>query len=189
MLLDYLPPASALLVAICRLIEVRSSDRGTKRGKVEEKFTFLLFLIIGSVMTAGSIIEYFQAHRAVSFHWEVYALGVICAVASFKLRWSAIAALREFFSVHVETRDDHELIRTGPFRFVRHPIYFSMVLETASFGLLCNAWLMLCVIPLAFIPAMWARLRLEERTLVEKFGDAYRTYQREVPMMIPYKWP
>jgi protein-S-isoprenylcysteine O-methyltransferase Ste14 len=48
---------------------------------------------------------------------------------------------------------------------------------------------MLCIIPLAFIPAMWARLRLEERTLVEKFGDTYRAYQRQVPMMIPYKWP
>jgi protein-S-isoprenylcysteine O-methyltransferase Ste14 len=186
MLLYFLPPASALLVAIFRLIEVRTSSRGTERGKVQETFTFRLFIMVGSGMTLGSILEYFLAHHA--FHWEIYAVGVICALVSFKLRWAAIAALGKFWSLHVEMRENHEFVRSGPFRFVRHPTYFSMVLETVSFGLLCNAWFMLCIIPVVFIPAMWARLRVEERLLVEKFGDAYRGYQREVPMLIPYKW-
>ena len=138
-------------------------------------------------MTVGSIAEYLLVPR--TFHWEIYALGVLCAVVSFKLRWSAIAALGKFWSLHVEMRENHQIVQDGPFRFVRHPTYFSMILETAAFGLLCNAWFMLCTIPLAFIPALWFRLSLEERLLVEKFGDAYRQYQRKVPMLVPYKWP
>ena len=80
-------------------------------------------------------------------------------------------------------------MQSGPFRFVRHPVYFSMILELASFGLICSAWWMLLVIPIAFIPALIMRLRLEEPALIDKFGDAYREYQRRVPMLIPYKWP
>ena len=46
---------------------------------------------------------------------------------------------------------------------------------------------MLAVIPLAFVPAMFLRLRLEEPALVEKFGDAYREYQRTTSAFVP--WP
>ncbi|MES2569383.1 MAG: isoprenylcysteine carboxylmethyltransferase family protein, partial [Verrucomicrobiota bacterium] len=71
------------------------------------------------------------------------------------------------------------------FRVVRHPTYVSMILELLSFGLICNAWTMLAIIPFAFIPVLIRRLRLEERAMVEKFGSTYRDYQRRVPMLIP----
>jgi protein-S-isoprenylcysteine O-methyltransferase Ste14 len=86
-------------------------------------------------------------------------------------------------------RDNHEFVQSGPFRFLRHPTYFSMILELAAFGLICSAWYMLLIVPFAFIPALIMRLRLEEPALVKQFGDAYRDYQRRVPMVIPYKWP
>jgi protein-S-isoprenylcysteine O-methyltransferase Ste14 len=81
------------------------------------------------------------------------------------------------------------LVKTGPFRYLRHPVYLSMILELAAFILICSAWGMLLLVPVLFIPAMIMRLRLEEPAMVEKFGDAYRDYQRRVPMLIPYKWP
>src|SRR5260221_128453 len=83
-----------------------------------------------------SITEFLLVPR--TFHGEIYALGVLCAVVSFKLRWGAIAALGKFWSLHVEMRENHQFVQEGPFRFVRHPTYFSMILETAAFGLLCN---------------------------------------------------
>jgi protein-S-isoprenylcysteine O-methyltransferase Ste14 len=71
---------------------------------------------------------------------------------------------------------------------MRHPTYFSMILELLAIGLLCHAWLMLLVIPLGFVPALLLRLRIEEAALVEKFGDRYRDYQRRIPMLFPFKW-
>lgn len=181
----YLPIIAALAVSVARMLEVKRK-RDTVAGPVRENLTFRLFYLVGAVMTAGSIIEYVLRG---SFSWIAFAAGVVCAVLSFRLRWAAIAALGKFWSLHVEIRDNHEFVQSGPFRFVRHPTYFSMVLETAALGLLCSAWWMLAIIPLAFIPAMFLRLRLEEPALVEKFGDAYRAYQHRVPMLIPYKWP
>jgi protein-S-isoprenylcysteine O-methyltransferase Ste14 len=185
-MLYYLPIIAAALVYLVRIAEV-NRKRDTVAGKVQENLTLRLFVLIGTIMTFGSIVEYIV--RGGGFSWIALAAGVVCAVVSFKLRWAAIAALGKFWSLHVEMRDNHEFVQSGPFRFVRHPTYFSMILENASFPLFCSAWYMMILIPIAYIPALFLRLRLEEPALVNKFGDAYRDYQRRVPMLIPYKWP
>ena len=186
----YLPILAILAVYAIRIAEVRTK-RNTVAGKVQENLTFNLFLIIGTVMTFGSAAEYVLRYLRPQQPYSMVALaaGLLCAAISFKLRWAAIAALGKFWSLHVEMRDNHEFVQSGPFRFLRHPTYFSMILELAAFGLIGNAWAMLLVVPFFFIPALILRLRLEEPALVEKFGNAYREYQRRVPMLIPYKWP
>ena len=184
--LYFLPILLTIAASFGRVLEMKRK-RDVVSGKVRENFTFQLFVIVGAVMAAGSIVEYIV--RGGGFSWISLAAGILCSAASFKLRWAAIAALGRFWSLHVEIRDNHEFVQTGPFRFIRHPTYFSMVLELISFPLFCSAWFMLLIVPIAYIPALILRLRLEEPALVEKFGDAYRAYQRRVPMLIPYKWP
>ena len=186
-LIPYIPIIAVFIIYVVRMAEVKAK-RNTIAGKVQENLTFNLFLIIGTVMTFGSVAEYWFLRKP-DFSWIALVGGIVCSIASFKIRWAAIAALGKFWSLHVEMRENHEFVQSGPFRFLRHPTYFSMILEIASFGLVCSAWYMLLIVPFLFIPALIMRLRLEEPALVEKFGDAYRDYQRRVPMVIPYKWP
>ncbi|HSI14604.1 MAG TPA: isoprenylcysteine carboxylmethyltransferase family protein [Chthoniobacter sp.] len=181
-----LPIVATCLVYLVRIAEVRRK-RDTIPGHVYERLTLRLFVIIGSLTTIGSITEYVA--RGGGFSWYAFVAGIICAIASFKIRWAAIDALGKFWSLHVEIRENHKLVQTGPFRFLRHPTYFSMILELLSATLLCSAWLMLLIVPCAFIPALARRLRLEEPAMIAKFGDLYREYQGRVPMLIPYKWP
>ena len=185
--LPYLPIIALAVVYAIRIKEI-FAKRSTVAGKVQENLTFNLFLIIGTVMTFGSLAEYVFL-RMPNFSWAALVGGIVCAIVSFKLRWAAIAALGKFWSLHVEMRENHEFVQNGPFRFLRHPTYFSMILELLSFGLICSAWYMLLIVPFAFIPTLIMRLRLEEPALVKQFGDTYRDYQRRVPMVIPYKWP
>ncbi len=185
-LLFYVPIFLAAVIYIARLVEI-GAKRDTISGPVRENLTFRLFLIVGTAVTFGSLAEYLLIPRA--FSWVALAAGVVCSVVSFWLRRNAIAALGRFWSLHVEIRENHQFVQSGPFRFMRHPTYFSMVLELLSFALIFNAWIAMLFIPLAFIPVLIMRLRLEEPALVEKFGDAYREYQSRVPMLIPYKWP
>lgn len=182
----YLPILTALVIYVTRLAEI-NRKRETVPGKVQENLTLRLFILIGTLMTFGSLAEYLI--RGGGFSWVAFGAGIVCAIASFKLRWSAIAALGKFWSLHVEIRENHQFVETGPFRIVRHPTYFSMILELLAFVLIFSAWWMSLVIPFLFIPALIMRLRLEEPALLEKFGDTYRDYQRRVPMLIPYKWP
>jgi len=89
----------------------------------------------------------------------------------------------------VEIREQHEFVRTGPFRWMRHPTYFSMILELLSAAFLLQAPGTLGLVSLLFVPALVERLCLEETALVEKFGDAYRRYQQTTPAVIPWKGP
>ena len=77
-----------------------------------------------------------------------------------------------------------KLLREGIYAKVRHPRYLS-----AGIGLLVNAFFInyagLYIIVAVTIPIGYLILALEERELVDRFGEAYRVYQREVPQLIP----
>ena len=180
-----LPLISVVAIYIARLIEL-----GTKReliaGQIRENLTLRLFLLAGTVIFAGAIAEYLGLRPGL--RWGPFSAGWVCAVASFAIRRQAIAALGKFWSLHVEIRDNHEFVQSGPFRWVRHPAYFSMILELLALALICNAFFTLLLIPLLFVPVLILRIRIEEVALVEKFGDAYRTFQRTKPALIPWKW-
>jgi protein-S-isoprenylcysteine O-methyltransferase Ste14 len=110
---------------------------------------------------------------------------VVVALLSFWLRLQAIKSLGKFWSLHIEIRGSHEFVQSGPFRWVRHPTYLSMIMELLAVGLILNAWWMLMLIPFLFIPALVLRIKKEEVALIEKFGEAYRDYQKTTPAVIP----
>jgi len=89
-------------------------------------------------------------------------------------------------TVTISTRERHQLITTGPYRWVRHPLYAGGMLESIGVCLLlANGAVAL------FAAGFWAvvawRTRLEEAQLVAAFGGEYHRYQREVGRFVP-KW-
>lgn len=180
------PIASVLVIYLARLVELRTK-RNTIRGPVKENLTLRLFVLAGFLMLAASITEFLLRHS--SLYWPTFAAGWFCALCSFAIRRRAIAALGKFWSLNVEIRDNHQFVRSGPFRWVRHPTYFSMILELLCAGLILNAYLSLCLTALIFVPALLMRLKLEEAALIEKFGPTYQAYRSETPALFPLKWP
>ncbi len=77
-----------------------------------------------------------------------------------------------------------KLQREGIYGVVRHPRYLSAGLGLIGQGLFCNN-VGLYVFLLLLVPVGWLTVTLEERELVDRFGEAYRQYQREVPPLIP----
>jgi protein-S-isoprenylcysteine O-methyltransferase Ste14 len=181
-----LPIASVLVIYLARMVELKTK-RNTIPGPVKENLTLRLFMLAGTLMLVGSITEFLL--RRSSLFWPTFLAGWACAVLSFGIRRRAIAALGKFWSLHVEIRENHQFVRAGPFRWIRHPTYFSMILELVCAGLILNAYISFTVAALIFIPALLMRLKLEETALVEKFGPTYEAYQRETPAIFPYKWP
>lgn len=177
--------SSVLAIYIARVLELKTK-RDTIRGQIRENLTLRLFFLVGTLVSTGAVVELLVKNRGMN--WSLFAAGWACAMVSFWLRRKAIAALGRFWSLHVEIREGHEFVRSGPFRFMRHPTYCSMVFELLAFALVCNAVYPLFVIVALFIPVLFLRLRIEEAALVEKFGEAYREYQRTTPALFPYRW-
>ena len=182
----WVPMASVVLIYFARINEL-TTRRDTIPGPVKEHLTLRLFVLAGSLMFVCSLAEYLW--RGQQLHWSTFVAGWVFALASFALRRRAIVALGKFWSLHVEIREQHQFVRSGPFRWVRHPTYLSMILELLAAPLILNVKYSLLVIPLVFLPALWVRLRIEESALVEKFGAEYQQYQETTPSLFPYKWP
>jgi protein-S-isoprenylcysteine O-methyltransferase Ste14 len=183
--LFFVPIVSVILIVAVRLMEM-GTNRNVIRGEIRENLTLRLFLFVGTGIALCSILEYTFLRGWIS--WPCLLAGWACAVASFGIRRQAIAALGKFWSLHVEIRDEHEFVRSGPFRYVRHPAYFSMILELLALTIICRAWFTMVAIPLLFIPVLVRRIRLEEGALITKFGGAYEDYRRSTPALFPRPW-
>ena len=78
---------------------------------------------------------------------------------------------------------NHHLIRGGPYRYVRHPMYLSVILAAFGALLIFRTWAMALFVPLSL--GVILRARQEERLLGEEFGEEWETYRREVNGWIP----
>jgi protein-S-isoprenylcysteine O-methyltransferase Ste14 len=178
----FIPIATVAVLYAARIAEVLTK-RDVIPGKKIETITFKLFMVCGVLTVVGGIAEFIV--RRSSLWWPTFIAGLLLSMASFALRRAAIRALGRFWSLHVEMREEHRLVTSGPFAYMRHPAYFSMILELLSVGLILTAWFTLTVSFAIFIPTLIARILIEERGLLEKFGDPYREYRRTTSAVLP----
>lgn len=88
------------------------------------------------------------------------------------------------WSGRITIKVDHRLIRTGPYRFVRHPIYTAMLGMFLGTAIVAGETHALFGLALAIF-AYWRKIRLEEANLDEAFGPLYATYRRETRALVP----
>ena len=109
-------------------------------------------------------------------------VGVFAAGLAFTV-WARVHLGRNW-SGTVTIKQDHELVRDGPYRYVRHPIYTGLLVAFAGNAISRDEWRGILAIAVIFA-GFWFKLKLEERWMIEQFGDAYRRYAAEVPALIP----
>lgn len=116
--------------------------------------------------------------------WARAMGGLVCILGLLVTLW-ARWTLAGNWSSDVTFKQGHELIKTGPYRFVRHPIYTGilvMCLGTAlDIGKL-RCWLALPLMTAAF----WIKLKQEERLMLRHFPDEYPAYQNQVKALVPF---
>jgi len=170
------------LVGLQRLLET-FKRRGTVPGQKQMQWSFYAFFMLHTLILVGSLLEYLEVRPRLSLTWS--AIGLAMFATSLVVRNVAIRTLGKFWSLQVEIRSEHQLVREGIYNVVRHPAYAAITLEVLSIPLTVNAWWTLLFAALTYVPLLFLRLRFEERALIEKFGDAYRVYQREVGALVP----
>jgi protein-S-isoprenylcysteine O-methyltransferase Ste14 len=102
------------------------------------------------------------------------------------LMWSAIPNLGRQFRIHAGLYEDHELVRSGPYAVVRHPIYASVVALTLATGILISPWQWIAVGTALCIAGSEIRIYTEDRLLESRFGDQFRKYQKKVSAYLPF---
>jgi protein-S-isoprenylcysteine O-methyltransferase Ste14 len=89
------------------------------------------------------------------------------------------------FSSFVGSKEDHRLVQSGPYRYVRHPIYLAYLLSYFGGGLAAGNWV-LAVIPLScFAITACLRMPKEEEILSKLFGQTYTAYRQRTGRLLP----
>lgn len=117
--------------------------------------------------------------------WSV-PVGVAVFACGIVLRWYSIIHLGRFFTVNVAIATDHQVIETGPYRFVRHPSYTGALLAFIGFGMVMRNWASILVISVPIALAFLYRINVEERALIQALGDRYGAYMTRTKRLIPF---
>jgi protein-S-isoprenylcysteine O-methyltransferase Ste14 len=139
-----------------------------------------LLLWIDPIPGGGVLFERFMPHTYVTY-WTgtlILALGLGFSV------WARVYLGRNW-SATVTVKEDHELIRGGPYARVRHPIYTGLLFGFIGTAIVRGEWRGVLAVLIAFV-ALWRKLRLEERWMIETFGEQYREYRKHTAALIPY---
>jgi len=135
------------------------------------------------------IIEAIYFRYPESFRWDIVTtLAAIGMVAGLGLRIWAVLTLGRFFTWFITVYEDHKVVRTGPFRFIRHPAYGGALILFVSTLLFLHAWVGAL---LSFIFQLFAyvrRIRYEEAFMIDRLGDQYIEYTRSVNALVPRVW-
>ncbi len=100
--------------------------------------------------------------------------------------WMAVQHLGKQLRILAGLYPDHELVRTGPYAVVRHPVYTSMFLMMLATGLLLAWWPLFLLGIVLYIAGTEIRVRAEEGLLKSRFGAEFEEYQRTVPAYLPF---
>jgi protein-S-isoprenylcysteine O-methyltransferase len=148
----------------------------------------LLWTVICASIFAGFFLRAAFPQGRLPHPQMFYVAGLILLVLGLIVRGLAIIHLGRFFTVDVAIAHDHQLITTGPYRFIRHPSYTGTLLVFLGFGLcMLNIFSLAAVFIPISIAFLW-RMRVEEAALREAFGDRYLTYASRTRRLIPLVW-
>lgn len=115
----------------------------------------------------------------------IVGLGWLIAAAGLLFTVWARRHLAANWSADVTLKAGHELITSGPYALVRHPIYTGLLVGFLGSALALDEWRGLVAVALLGL-AEWRKLRIEERAMRQQFGERYLAYAQRVSALIPY---
>lgn len=167
-----------LLIFIAILAQILFEDKPKKKaGFVTNLSVVTPFIFVFGLFYLGA---YFGSYDSTIITRVAGTVITVLGMISYVI---AILFLRKNWSLSASIKEGQKLVRSGPYRCVRHPIYSSMILVFFGSGLLIGNYLILLCTPIVGV-AYYMRARKEEALLNEEFPE-YSEYTRETKMLIP----
>jgi protein-S-isoprenylcysteine O-methyltransferase len=147
------------------------------------------FAVAISIFQLVGIVEAVYFRYPESFHWDaVTTVALVGMVVGLGLRVWAVLTLGRFFTWFITVYEDHQVIRSGPFRFIRHPAYCGALILFVATMVFLHAWVGALLSLVFQLFAYVRRIRYEEAMMIDRMGESYRAYTREVNALVPLLW-
>ena len=174
-----------LLWALYWLVSARSLKPVRQRQSLTSRLSFVVVMLLAAaLLRAGHHLQSLQA-QWIGGGWTRYWVAVALVVAGLSFSVWARRTLGGNWSGTVTLKVDHELVQTGPYRHLRHPIYAGLLLAVFGSGLAAGRLYGMAAFLLVAL-ALWWRLRVEERWMAAEFGQRYEAYRHSSWALIPF---
>lgn len=128
----------------------------------------VVYPVIGTIASVALLFIYWNTNLQTLFSLLFISIGLI-------IWWSATITLGKSFSVVPQAR---ELIQSGMYSVMRHPIYVGISLTTIGWAILTSSYLFILLAIAAAVSSV-ARAKLEEKKLMQTFGEKYLAYKKK----------
>jgi protein-S-isoprenylcysteine O-methyltransferase Ste14 len=162
------------------------SGHTAKRATTYETWIYRAVIFAGAILIAPWTAKALDERPA----WQIGYYGAYTLVSvmlmGLALTWWARIHLGRLWSSAITRKEKHRLVETGPYAFVRHPIYTGLIIALLATAA-TEATPVALLGALLIVIGLWVKARAEERFLLAELGpDAYESYSRRVPMLVPF---
>ncbi len=170
----------SLFFGLSEFILMLLKRSGKKKSRMREDQGSLTLLWI--VITAGFIAGFFLSG---SVNNLILAIGIFFIITGLFLRWIAILQLGKSFTVDVAITDAASLKTNGIYSRVRHPSYSGLLCVITGFALAMGSIFPFVIFVIPVFSAVIYRIAVEEKVLINEFGDSYMEYIKRTKRIIP----
>ncbi len=157
---------------------------------MREDWTVLPFLSLTILGFIAAVLDFVYRQ---DLNFQVFAVaGLILLIAGGLIRMKARLELKKkarFESLtgtaQLQIVKDHQLVKDGLYKYIRHPIYLGEILRNLGFVAIFSSVYGILIVLLASVFLLF-RIEMEEKMLINVFGEEYRKYKRNTKKMIPY---
>jgi protein-S-isoprenylcysteine O-methyltransferase Ste14 len=182
----YLFPAMWLGWAGYWWVSSRNVKPVLHREALRSRLSYVALLVLAALLLSiPNLPVPVLEERFLPFAAWPFVLAAVMTAAGLLFSVWARRYLGTNWSAAVTIKERHELVTSGPYGLVRHPIYTGVLLAILGSAIAVGDWRAVLAMVLASL-ALWRKLRLEERWMLDRFGEAYRAYCRKVPALIPF---
>jgi protein-S-isoprenylcysteine O-methyltransferase Ste14 len=180
---------TATMIGISIYFRHRADQTGGRVGRHEETAPVRVGLSLSGLLGFGGLLAYFfwptlLAPTMLAVPVWARWVGVALLAASTLATWWIFRALGANVTRTVLTREGATLVTTGPYRFVRHPLYTNGALAFTALSLLTTSWWFLGAVAIG-ISLLAVRTRQEEAHLAARFGAAWSAYAATTGRFLP----
>ena len=120
------------------------------------------------------------------YDWDAFfAIGMTLFVIGLIIRIHSVLTLKQYFTYSVAKVENHKIIETGLYKFIRHPGYLGQLLIFIGISTSISNWLSILAMIVPITLGYLYRIKVEERFMLEQLGEGYLYYQERTKRLIP----
>ena len=172
-----------------RVRQAGEQVKADRNAITREGWGYAVVRTVASLALIGFLVQYainpaWLGALSVPFPDWLRWIGITLGCASFALYAWAQATLGKAWSPHLQMREQHHLVTTGPYARMRHPIYAAYIIFMTSIALITANWFFIALLVVSVV-VLALRIPKEEQMLIEVFGEEYRTYMQRTGELLP----